>query len=197
MHNCIFSAHCLQLTCDKSCPTLAETSYLLERNNLSMNNPVFHQDMKYINYYMGRIDDAAGRVSVLVAQNTSAAADVLTYCAICKYWKGSQLHCTVYNLRYSRYLELLKQSWTTKQEPEELEYMRIWSASAKVLIVSNVDYVNFGDFESQTLLNILQSRSDPDRSTIVVTPDIANLVGKGMFFDLLKRRFRSERGDLT
>lgn len=196
MNNCIFSAHCIQPVCDKSCPTLAETSYLLERNGLAMNNPVFHQDVKYLNYYMSRLQSASGKFSVLIAQNTVAASDLVTYCAICKNWKGSQLHCTVYNLRYAKYIELLKQSWSTKQEPEELEYMRIWATSAKVLVVSNLDYVNFNDFESQTLLNLIQSRSSPDKTTIVVSPDISNLVGKGMFFDILKKKFKAERGDI-
>ena len=44
MQNCIFSGHCSQQVCDKSCPTLVETTYLLERNNIAMNSDVFHAD---------------------------------------------------------------------------------------------------------------------------------------------------------
>lgn len=36
MNNCIFTAHCTETICDKACPILVETSYLLERNGLSL-----------------------------------------------------------------------------------------------------------------------------------------------------------------
>lgn len=192
MNNCIFGPHCTQVDCDKSCPTLVETSYLLERNGIGMNSPVFSQDMKHVDYYMRQLDAANNSFGVIYAQDTVAASDLLTYCAICRNWKGSQLHCTVYNLRYSKYLEMLKTSWTTRQEPADLEYMRIWSNTAKVLIISRIDFVNFGDFESQTLLNLIQSRSGPDFTTIIVSPDMKHLVGKGSFFDLLKTKMKSK-----
>lgn len=192
MNNCIFGPHCTQFDCDKSCPILVETSYLLERNGILMNSPVFSQDMKYVEYYMRQLDKASGSFGVIYAQDTVAASDLLTYCAICRNWKGSQLHCTVYNLRYSKYLEMLKMSWNTRIEPQELEYMRIWSNSAKVLVISHVDFVNFGDFESQTLLNLIQSRSNPSQTTILVSPELKNLVGKGSFFDLLKSKMKDK-----
>lgn len=194
MDNCIFSAHCTQLVCDKACPILAETSYLLDRNDIHMSSPTFRQDIRHVNFYLDKLNETKS-FSAVTAQNTVAAAELLTYCAICQNWKGSQLHCTVYNLRYSQYLDMLKQSWTTKVESEDLEYTRIWASSARVLVISNLDYVSFGDFESQTLLNLIQSRSKPDQKTLIVIPDVSNLVGKGSFFDLLKRKLRGEGGD--
>ena len=113
---------------------------------------------------------------------------IVTYCAICKNWQGSRLHCNVYNLKYSSYLDDLKQSWNSRQDGDELEYKKIWTNSAKVLVVSNFDYVNFGDFESQTLLNIIQYRQDKGLTTILVTPPISSLVStkRSSFFDLLR-----------
>ena len=66
--------------------------------------------------------------------------------------------------------------------------MRIFSESAKVLIISNLDYVNFGDFESQTMLNLLQERQSREFTTILVSPPINQLVStKGsVFFNRLK-----------
>jgi DNA replication protein DnaC len=159
-----------------------------------MSSPTFRQDVRHVNFYLDKLNETKS-FSVVNAQNTVAAAELLTYCAICQNWKGSQLHCTVYNLRYSQYLDMLKQSWNTKVESEELEYTRIWAGSARVLIISNLDYVSFGDFESQTLLNLIQSRSKPEQKTLIVIPDVSNLVGKGSFFDLLKRKLRGEGGD--
>lgn len=187
MYNCIFSAHCTESTCDAACPALVETSYLLERNDINMNSFVFKREPKYLASAINTLDKCRGKAKVVTATNTVNTAELLTYCAICQNWKGSRLHCNVYNLKYSTYIESIKQSWTTRTEPEDLEYMRIWSQSAKVLIISNLDYVSFGDFESQTLLNLLQYRHNPDQTTIIVTPPVNSLVGKGMFFVKLQQ----------
>lgn len=189
MYNCIFSAHCTEFTCDNSCPALAETSYLLERNNISMKNKVFDASPDEVSRCNHLLDKANNQLKVLEAVgNTSDQADLLTYCAICRNWKGSRLHCTVYHLKLSKYIEDTKQSWSMSVDNESLEYSRIWSESARVLIVSGLDYVNFKDFESQTLLNIIQSRRDADKTTIIVSPKVSDLVGLGtsMFFTRLK-----------
>lgn len=182
MYNCIFTPHCTEAFCDKSCPILAETSYLLERNGITPDSFVFSDKSIDIQQMLNVLNKSADTVGTLVvndSQSTVQYADMLTYCAICQNWQGSQLHCSVYNLKYSKYLDALKQSWSLKSEPEELEYMRIWSESAKVLIVSGFDYVKFGDFESQVILNLLQSRQSTHKTTIFVSPPLRNLVSAG------------------
>lgn len=183
MYNCIFSAHCTEQFCDKSCPILAETSYLLERNKISMQSKVFDADKTEIAKYVDLLNQE-DTLSLLVCKDTVKSAELLTYCAICKHWRGNRLHCNVYNLKYSSYLETLKQSWSVKTESDELEYIKIWIRSAKVLIISNLDFVNFGDFESQTLLNIIQSRNEIGKSTIIVSPPVRDLIKKpnSLFF---------------
>ncbi len=185
MQNCIFSGHCSKQVCDKSCPTLAETTYLLERNKISMNSEVFHTDPKRLSKMASIVDSSEGTLKTVITKNTVQDADLLSYIAICRNWKGSRLHCTVYNLRYSQYIEMMKKSWSAKSETSELEYMRIFSSSAKVLIVSNIDYVNFRDFECQTLLTLLQSRSGDEYTTIIVSPPVTSLVGDSPFFGRL------------
>lgn len=185
MQNCIFSGHCSKQVCDKSCPTLAETTYLLERNKISMNSEVFHTDPKRLSKMASIIDSSEGTLKTVITKNTVQDADLLSYIAICRNWKGSRLHCTVYNLRYSQYIEMMKKSWSAKSETSELEYMRIFSSSAKVLIISNIDYVNFRDFECQTLLTLLQSRSGDEYTTIIVSPPVTSLVGDSPFFGRL------------
>ena len=191
MYNCIFSAHCTEVICDKSCPALVETSYLLERNEISMSSFVFREPKSSIDKVCKFLDQFDGKLGVYVAKgdnDTVKASTLLTYCAICKNWQGSRLHCNVYNLKYSSYLEDLKQSWNARSDGEDLEYKKIWTNSSKILIVSNFDYVNFGDFESQTLLNLIQYRQDKGLTTILVTPPINSLIStkKSSFFDLLK-----------
>nr|DAJ50921.1 MAG TPA: hypothetical protein [Caudoviricetes sp.] len=185
MQNCIFSGHCSKQVCDKSCPTLAETTYLLERNKISMNSEVFHADPKRLVKMANIVDSSEGTLRTVITKNTVQDADLLSYIAICRNWKGSRLHCTVYNLRYSQYIEMMKKSWSAKSETSELEYMRIFSSSAKVLIISNIDYVNFRDFECQTLLTLLQSRSSGEYTTIIVSPPVTSLVGDSPFFGRL------------
>lgn len=185
MYNCIFSGHCVENQCDKSCPILAQTSYLLDRNEISMNSPVFKMGESEIARYSKILESSQGQLSVITDKDTTFSADCLTYCAICNKWKGSQLHCTVFNLKFSKYIEQIQKSWSYNSDSSEVDYVKIWASSASVLIISSIDYVNFKDFQSQTLLSLLQSRSNPDLTTIVVAPPLSNLVGDGPFFSRL------------
>lgn len=187
MHRCIFTPHCTEQMCDNSCPVLVETSYLLERNGISMNSLVFKSPSASIDKALDILKQVQGKMGVVLTGNTVSTSELITYCAICQNWQGSRLHCSVYNLRYSKFIEDIKKSWSAKSESEELEYTRIWSNSAKVLVISNIDYVNFGDFESQTLLNLLQTREVAGLSTIIISPKLDMLVGKGMFFARLQK----------
>ena len=187
MHNCIFSAHCTENSCDISCPILAETTYLLERNNISMDSHVFNKDPYFINKTLKTLEQSKGALTTVISPgNTVETSELLTYCAICQNWQGSKLHCKVYNLRLSKYIEAIKNSWSKRSEPEKLEYMKIWSESADVLIISHIDFVIFKDFESQTLLNLIQSRQGCNKTTIVVSPKISTLGGDGKFFATLQ-----------
>lgn len=195
MNNCIFTPHCTEGLCDKSCPILVETSYLLERNGINMNSPVFNissdksLNLPQLTKFVSDCESYTNSVCVCKTKNTIKLAEVLTYLFICRNWKGSRLHCNVYNLKYSKFIEDTKQSWSTKTEPESLEYMRIWSNSAKILIISNMDYVNFRDFECQTLLTLIQSRQSNHLPTLLVLPD-STLVGDSKFLGKLTAMFR-------
>ena len=184
MYNCIFSGHCFEYCqCDKSCPALAQTSYLLERNGISMNSDVFKCKPEALQKYISILQKCKGKVASVIDTSTMQVADILTYCGICETWKGSQLHCTTYNLRFSKYIDAVQKSWNySPSEPSEAEYMKIWANGAKILIISNIDYVNFKDFQCQTLLSLMQSRANSDLTTIIVLPPVKSLVGEGQFF---------------
>lgn len=155
-----------------------------------MNNPVFHESTSNIGKACDVLATFSNTFGVYKCEDTVKWSDLITYCAICQNWKGSKLHCTVYNLRYSKYLDELKQSWTATPNTESLDYMKIWSESAKVLIISNVDYVNFGDFECQTLLNLIQQRNTEGLSTILITPTTGVITksNSSMFSIMLKKQ---------
>ena len=155
-----------------------------------MSSDVFRADPERLSRFSDIIDSSEGKLRTISSTNTVQDADLLTYCSICKNWKGSRLHCTVYNLKYSKYIEMIKKSWSTKSETSDLEYMRIFSSSAKVLIISNIDYVNFRDFECQTLLTLLQSRAGSEYTTFIVSPPVESLVGDSLFFRKLTEIIR-------
>ena len=188
MYNCIFSSHCCETVCDKSCPTLAQTTYLLERNGIEMNSEVFKCPQPKLDKFEKVLEQSEGKFNSYISNDTVNDAELLTYCSICTHWKASRLHCTVYNLKYSNYLDLIKQSWGNYSESSELEYMKIWASTAKVLIISNIDYINFKDFECQTLLNLLQTRAGKDFTTIIVSPETKYLVGNSRFFPILTNK---------
>lgn len=175
--------------CNTSCPALAQTSYLLERNDIKMTSPVFKMPESDINRYYNILHNSLGKTATVVVPSgefTNQTADALTYCAICENWRGSQLHCTVYNLKFTQYLETIQNSWSFGSDANDtVTQMKIWASHARVLIISNLDFINFKDFQSQSLLSLLQSRVGIDLTTIVVTPTISSLVGEGQFFSRL------------
>ena len=188
MNNCIFAGHCTRMICDNSCPTYVETKYLLDRNDIKISSPVFSQSKESLSKCQNLLDQAKSQSLVTaISQDTAELSNNLTYCAICQNWKGCQLHCTVYHLKFYKYIELTKKSWSNSNDNTDLEYMNIWAQSAKVLIISNLDFVNFKTFECQSLLNLLQSRTNEGKATIVVSPKISSLVGgrDTPFFSLL------------
>ena len=187
MVNCMFTGFCVNGECDKSCPDYVQSSYLLERNNISINSKVFQSDPKVIQKYSNIINVAEGRLATVIASNTNEAAELLTYCGICKHWKHSRLNMVVYNLRFSQYIDNIQKSWNAKSTSDDMDYIKIWSESAKVLIISNIDYVNFREFQCQTLLTLIQNRDANKLSTIIVSPRIDALAGDGNFFIQMKK----------
>ena len=187
MRNCMFTGHCIKAACDQSCPAFTESSFLLEQNGIGLNSSVFHADPAALTRYSRIIENSEGKLQTVITKNTNAAAELLAYCGVCKYWKGSRLHTIVYNLKLSQYLEGIQNSWSnTASNLDDLEYQKIWVSKAKLLIISNIDYVNFKDFQCQTLLSLLQSRDKPEFGTIIVSPQPQALVGSGLFFNRLQ-----------
>lgn len=186
MNKCMFSGHCIKAVCDKSCPAFVESSFLLEQNGINFNSPVFNTDPAVLAKYSKIIENAEGKVQTVIAKNTNAISEIVTYCGICKYWRGSRLHTAVYNLKLSQYLERVQNSWSNASNLDDLEYQKIWIEKAKLLVISNIDYVNFKDFQCQTLLTLLQSRDKQELGTIIVSPSTQSLVGGGLFFNRLQ-----------
>ena len=182
----MFSGHCIKEQCDQSCPTLTETTFLLEQNGIGLNSNVFHAEPATISKYLKLIENTDRTLHTVIAKNTNSVAELITFCGICKYWRGSRLSTVVYNLKLSQYLDNIQNSWSASGNKDDLEYQKIWISKAKLLVISNIDFVNFKDFQCQTLLSLLQSRDKPELNTIIVSPTTQSLVGSGLFFSRLQ-----------
>ena len=130
MHNCIFSGHCIKTSCDQSCPSLVESAFLLEQNGIGLNSNVFHADPALLAKYSKVVEDCEGKLQTIIAKNTNSVSELIAYCGICKYWRGSRLHTLVYNLKLSQYLESIQKSWAGSTNTDELEYQQIWTSKA-------------------------------------------------------------------
>lgn len=189
MYNCIFTPYCTNETCDLACPVHAEILYWMKRCGLDINNPILNSSTAKIQYVTNLIKQNRYTVSAFKADKPVDSAHLFSYVAICNYGLGTGLNGGVYHLNFQQYLDELKQSWQTKFDSDDLSNMRIWNQSSNYLIISNLEYVKFGDFESQTLLSLLQSRDKPDKTTFIILSKKEPLVGSdSVFFSRLKSR---------
>lgn len=189
---CIYAPFCIQHDCKVVCPTYNQIDYLLDQNGISPPDSVFSAPEEVYQVADKILSDCQGKFRVVetdkkdlgkyINAHQNEFTKVLTYCSICNNWKGSKYSMVVYNLKFSKYVERIRASWTMSGEPDDLQYMRIWANSAKVLIISNVDYVSFGDVECQSLLQLVQDREEQGKTTIVICKKLENLVGRSSFF---------------
>lgn len=187
MYDCIYTPHCTRFNCDLACPLRAEISYWMERCRINMDNPVLNSSDKLISEATKIIESSLGSVMSIQCKDTMMMGDLLSYIAICLHGTGVAFTDGIYKLNLSEYIDEIKRSWQTKVESDSLEYMRIWTESERYLIINGLDYIKFGDFESQTLLQIIQSRRSPKKATLIISPDTSHLVGSSnsAFFTML------------
>lgn len=126
--------------------------------------------------------------------NFNELADLITYCGICSLWKNSVRSVPVYNLNFASYLDADRGSWNINPDniSNDLIFQRNMingksedSSNYNVLIISGIDYLNFKDFESSSLLKILGTRSSLQLPTVVVGPEPSLIIGTGQLFSKL------------
>lgn len=191
-NNCPFKQYCRQNQCKIICADLVEYEYLMERNGLLNNKSVLSFSTKCLQHASECLVASEGVYKVVISDNTSDTASCLTYAAICNHYKGNTLHCSVYHLNFMEYINRTQQSWSINGSDDDLDYINIFLDKAKVVIVSNIDFIQFKDFQAQTLLNLAHNRKLHGLSTIIVSPKLNSLVGSGPFFSRLKEVFGKE-----
>lgn len=190
--DCMFSPYCCATLCDRSCPKWALTDYLLMRNGLSYSSRPFKMKQSSLDNYIEVYNKAvqSGKALTVTCKDPVKVAEVMSYIAVCNTWNGSAMRVKCYHLLYSQYLESIQSSFGGRLN-DDTAYAELWAKSCNVLVISGIDYVNFKDFQSQKILQLLQDRERKRKATIIVGPKVENIMGSGKMYDLLLTKFRS------
>lgn len=187
--NCIFSAYCANMQCDLSCSKNAVSQILLEKSEIGPTNIANSFSINDKQKCHNIIQSSLGRCRTVEVSDTIQFSDTLTYVGICDMHEGHGSNISVYHLKYSKYIQMLRDSWTYGSTTA-LREMQAFITSSKILVISGLDYVMFKDFECQTLLTIMQDRLKADMSTILVVKSVTELNGQGVFFKSLKGKIK-------
>ena len=207
MLKCPYNNSCIKAECDLACSEFSEFTHWCNRCNISLSSPAISASFEKIKLADDLIKQAHDdeylegsnyiHLSVYRGDNNPLMSDLVSYIAICKYCEHKGFYNGVYKLNFSKYIDEIKKSWTTRQDSIDLENMKIWIQSSNYLVVYNLGLVRFGDFESQTLLTILQDRYDIEKHTIfIMEKGKSALLGKpdSMFYAKLKREVNLRGG---
>lgn len=175
---CPFSSQCERAFCDYSCGKNVLFDVMMKKSEIKPQD-VGTISVKLRDKVKQDLTKFKGSTIYITAnRGNKMLGDIYAWLAACKLCPYYGSDVTVYHLKYSKYLEQLRQSWATKYEPEELIEARCFINTARVLIVSSLEYVQYKDFESQTLFSLLGERSyNREFTTIVIGPEINTWLG--------------------
>ena len=175
---CPFSSQCERAFCDYSCGKNVLFDVMMKKSEIKPQD-VGAISVKLRDKVKQDLAKFKGSTIYITAnRGNKMLGDIYAWLAACKLCPYYGSDVTVYHLKYSKYLEQLRQSWATKYEPEELIEARCFVNTARVLVVSSLEYVQYKDFESQTLFSLLGERSyNRDFTTIVIGPEINTWLG--------------------
>lgn len=188
--DCVFDSFCTKSLCDRSCPQWAQMDYLMMRNGLTSSSRPFKMKMDSLQKYIDLYEAVQGSSCAVVCSDPVKSSEVMSYVSVCNNWNGSAMRVRSYHLLFSKYIQSVQAGWNGKKS-DETDYMDIWSKSSNVLVVSDVDYVNFKDFQSQALLQLMQDREREGKTTIIFCPKLDSLSGSGKLFNLLVSKLRN------
>lgn len=201
MNKCPFNITCSHSVCDTSCKYFAEYSHWADRCGIKISNPAFKAKVADIvkadsllsQAEEGNIDSSFTHLAATKVNNVILTSDITSLYAIHKYCQGIGFYNGVYKLDIFKYFDDIKSSWNNRKPSSDLDDVEIWIRSCRILVIYNVSMVRFGDFESQTLLRILQDRYDPEKLTAIIVEEKFGFVGKpdSVFFVRLRDELKS------
>lgn len=166
---CPFCAACDRPRCDYSCN---RTSTLVSMMDLSEIKPtslgkVTPEAIQMIEAYMDKFDGTTGMV--LCNKDSKWLADLYTWVAICKLARYYGSDMTVFHLNFNQYMQNLRAGNWGKGESEKMSITRYLVRTVKVLVISGLEYIQWYDMESQTLMQLIGDRErNTNFSTVIV-----------------------------
>lgn len=176
-HQCMYSNVCTEYECNLTCIKGVTSEYYVNASNF----PLYSSE--FMNYYNDEdfvkfgniIKDHRRGYGVVVSKGRKYLSDAFFYAAMVIENYHSLYWPEAFMLNYRKYTDAYKRSWTTGEEPDSLQEARYNAEHCCTLIITGLDTMIFGDFESQTLLALLEDRNKAKQSTILVMSDVDNI----------------------
>lgn len=183
--DCKFVESCTRDWCDYSCGIDDNYDVMYERCNISGIELKYKQEDLIRDW--NTIVNSDG-VICIQSKDISNKVREIVYTCICRYIKA-KMGPHVVHVSYSTYVQQIKDSWS-QGVSDKLQRLQNNINNVEILVISGLDYCIFNDFESQTILNLIESRKMENKYTVIVLKDISQLSGKGLFLVPLKNQLK-------
>lgn len=176
-HPCMYCNICTEYECNFTCIKGVTSGYYVDASNFPLYSSEFmnfYTDEDFVKF--GKIiKDHRRGYGVVVSKGRKYLADAFFYAAMVIENYHSLYWPEAFMLNYRKYTDSYRRSWTTGEEPDSLQEARYNAEHCCTLIITGLDTMIFGDFESQTLLALLEDRNKAKQSTILVMSDVDNI----------------------
>lgn len=176
-HQCMYCNICTEYECNFTCIKGVTSQYYVDASNF----PLYSSE--FMNFYTDEdfvkfgniIKDHRRGYGVVVSKGRKYLSDAFFYAAMVIENYHSLYWPEAFMLNYRKYTDAYRRSWTTGEEPDSLQEARYNAEHCCTLIITGLDTMIFGDFESQTLLALLEDRNKAKQSTIIVMSDVDSI----------------------
>lgn len=176
-HQCMYCNICTEYECNFTCIKGVTSEYYVDASNFPLYSSEFmnfYTDEDFVRF--GKIiKDHRRGYGVVVSKGRKYLSDAFFYAAMVIENYHSLYWPEAFMLNYRKYTDSYRRSWTTGEEPDSLQEARYNAEHCCTLIITGLDTMIFGDFESQTLLALLEDRDKAKQSTILVMSDVDNI----------------------
>lgn len=176
-HQCMYCNICTEYECNFTCIKGVTSQYYVDASNFPLYSSEFmnfYTDEDFVRF--GKIiKDHRRGYGVVVSKGRKYLSDAFFYAAMVIENYHSLYWPEAFMLNYRKYTDSYRRSWTTGEELDSLQEARYNAEHCCTLIITGLDTMIFGDFESQTLLALLEDRNKAKQSTIIVMSDVDSI----------------------
>ena len=175
---CPFCAACDAPVCDYSCNRTSTLNSMMDLSELEPTKfgEIPEDSIKMILDYMDKFKGKTGMV--LCNKNSKYLADLYTWVAICKLARFYGSKMTVFELDFNWYMQNMRSGNWGRGETERMSDVRYLLSTVRVLVITGLEYIQWYDMESQTLMNLIGDRErSTDFSTVIVSRHPKDFMG--------------------